>query len=884
LLTRFLDRTLAARVLPNQREAAVKALLALTDLDRQVRAGVLTPKELDAKLQGDVPPATLAEAVTWLARSDVRLITPQDKGTETGYELAHERLIPALMRLAGKELSAADQANQLLERRVNEWLGNQQSPRYWLGVRELWQIQQQKPYLVWGAKRQQKEKLIALSKRRFYRFAGAVAASALAWAMFWSWWNFIPQGQVQQVQWQLTRLAPQANEGATAQIALAWIKNDQPARGFRLIEKQIRSNQGRASAIKGLAEIAPRLPESRNPLALLERASATANTLNDPYSKARALSNLASAYGPLADDQAAQDALAQALATANTIDNLSNKAEALRAIASVYGQWADGQAAQDGLAKVLAATNTIDNPFDKARALSGIASAYGQLANDQAAQNGLAQVLATANTIDHPYYKVSTLSAMASAYGQLADDQAAQDALALALAIANTIDDDSFSKTEALSAIASAYGQLADDQAALGGLAKVLAAANTIDHPYNKASTLSDMASAYGPLADDQAAQDALAQALATANTIDDPSSKARALSDMASAYGQLADDQAAQDGLAQVLATANTIDHPYYKVSTLSNLASAYGPLADDQAAQTGLAQAFATANTIDDPFYKASALSNLASAYGQLADDQAAQEGLAQVLATANTIDDPSDKANLLRNIAIGASQLSNLNAMHSLLLEVQEAAEQSKTYDTLGRIADLQALFGDWGAALRTLDRASNQVKVVALAQMLTYHAESQLPQLIEGPKILKVDAKPEAAGSYQVTVILQSPEQDCDDYADWWEVLSEDGSLLGRHLLEEPQGFEKPFESQAVVSVEDPNQVLIIRAHFSSDMDETFANYDNELILVDEIPSSKYPNQAMKGSIETGFKSVRIPRRFAAKVERQDPQPGPCREKP
>jgi hypothetical protein len=164
------------------------------------------------------------------------------------------------------------------------------------------------------------------------------------------------------------------------------------------------------------------------------------------------------------------------------------------------------------------------------------------------------------------------------------------------------------------------------------------------------------------------------------------------------------------------------------------------------------------------------------------------------------------------------------------------------------------------------------------------MLTYHAESQLPQLIEGPKILNVDAKPEVAGSYQVTVTLQSPDQACDDYADWWEVLSEDGTLVGRHILEGPQGFEKPFESQAVMPVEDPSQVLIIRAHFSSDVDETFISYGNLPYLDDEIPSSKYPNQAMKGSIQKGFKSVRIPRRFAAKVERQDPQPGPCRENP
>ena len=50
--------------------------------------------------------------------------SPVQREDGRGYELAHERLIPALRRLAGRELSAADQADDLLDRRVDEWLGN----------------------------------------------------------------------------------------------------------------------------------------------------------------------------------------------------------------------------------------------------------------------------------------------------------------------------------------------------------------------------------------------------------------------------------------------------------------------------------------------------------------------------------------------------------------------------------------------------------------------------------------------------------------------------------------------------------------------------------------------------------------------------------------
>jgi hypothetical protein len=64
----------------------------------------------------------------------------------------------------------------------------------------------------------------------------------------------------------------------------------------------------------------------------------------------------------------------------------------------------------------------------------------------------------------------------------------------------------------------------------------------------------------------------------------------------------------------------------------------------------------------------------------------------------------------------------------------------------------------------------------------------------------------------------------------------------------------------------------------RAHFSSSIIQ--GSYDNNGGPIFE---PEYPNQAMKGSIDQGFKSVRIPPRFAARVERQDPQPGVCKDK-
>jgi hypothetical protein len=60
LLERFLTRALDARETDARRQAAVKTLLALTDLDRNTRAGVLTTAELEAKLQNHLPPGEIA--------------------------------------------------------------------------------------------------------------------------------------------------------------------------------------------------------------------------------------------------------------------------------------------------------------------------------------------------------------------------------------------------------------------------------------------------------------------------------------------------------------------------------------------------------------------------------------------------------------------------------------------------------------------------------------------------------------------------------------------------------------------------------------------------------------------------------------------------------
>jgi hypothetical protein len=170
LLERFLSHVLKARESEARRQAAVKILLALINLERNTRAGLMSLEQIESKQAGTLRSSEVEEAVNWLSREDIRLVFSSKRDDETvGYELAHERLIPAIRRLAGRQLSHVDQANRLLDQRVNEWLGNDRNRRYLLRRREWRLIEKQRPYLVWGPQQTFKEELLARSKKRSRR-------------------------------------------------------------------------------------------------------------------------------------------------------------------------------------------------------------------------------------------------------------------------------------------------------------------------------------------------------------------------------------------------------------------------------------------------------------------------------------------------------------------------------------------------------------------------------------------------------------------------------------------------------------------------------------------------------------------------------------------
>jgi len=111
----------------------------------------------------------------------------------------------------------------------------------------------------------------------------------------------------------------------------------------------------------------------------------------------------------------------------------------------------------------------------------------------------------------------------------------------------------------------------------------------------------------------------------------------------------------------------------------------------------------------------------------------------------------------------------------------------------------------------------------------------------------------------ANQYQVSVGISSPDTGCEQYADWWEVLSEDGELIYRRILLHSHVNEQPFtRSGGPVDIGE-DTVVYIRAHMNQE---------------------GYGGNIMKGSVESGFHNIENPPNFSPDIEIEPPLPSGC----
>ncbi len=110
-----------------------------------------------------------------------------------------------------------------------------------------------------------------------------------------------------------------------------------------------------------------------------------------------------------------------------------------------------------------------------------------------------------------------------------------------------------------------------------------------------------------------------------------------------------------------------------------------------------------------------------------------------------------------------------------------------------------------------------------------------------------------------GSYSFAVTISSPDTGCEQYADWWEVVSEEGELLHRRILAHSHVNEQPFTRSGSALDIAENQLVVIRMHMNN---------------------TGYSSQGMKGTIEDGFSSFSISEDFGQDLEEVEPLPSGC----
>jgi len=117
-------------------------------------------------------------------------------------------------------------------------------------------------------------------------------------------------------------------------------------------------------------------------------------------------------------------------------------------------------------------------------------------------------------------------------------------------------------------------------------------------------------------------------------------------------------------------------------------------------------------------------------------------------------------------------------------------------------------------------------------------------------------VKTTGEPSA---YQFQVEVSSPDTGCEQYADWWEVLSEDGKLLYRRVLLHSHVDEQPFTRSGGPVPIDANVIVYVRAHMNT---------------------TGYGGRVLKGNVTGGFQPADIEAGFTADVETLPPLPEGC----
>lgn len=110
-----------------------------------------------------------------------------------------------------------------------------------------------------------------------------------------------------------------------------------------------------------------------------------------------------------------------------------------------------------------------------------------------------------------------------------------------------------------------------------------------------------------------------------------------------------------------------------------------------------------------------------------------------------------------------------------------------------------------------------------------------------------------------GNYSFAVTVSSPDTGCEQYADWWEVITPSGELVERRILLHSHVNEQPFTRSSTAIDISATDTVIVRAHMND---------------------TGYGGQALQGTVSSGFEATDLPADFASELASAPPQPTSC----
>jgi tetratricopeptide (TPR) repeat protein len=692
LLERFLRSALATRVATSQREAAVKVLLALSDLDTNTRAGVLTLDALRGKLAGTIASSQLQETLTWLARGDVRLIRQTLRNGSAAYELGHDRLIPALRRIAGKELSHADQANQLLERRVNEWLGDDRPSRLLLTWPELRLVKRQKPYLVWGQQRSLKEELLLASNRRLRRRAIVFALPLVFVLLFFIWLN------------------------------TSWGQIYQTKRDVVTISRAMKGGRTLVGVVETFALIGDN-----------SRAQAAMAGIDDDFFKSQALLSMAKVAKKTGDANKASVLLRQAAELAEKVSD-SRKVELLISVCETSGTVGTTDQTLTLLDRAIQVAKESDDSLDIDKSLREISFATARIALVTKDTPVLRLGERNAEDIDDRAYKRAALKSISWAAAHVASDTKDAAILQDGVQIAENMydsrdlrDTDAIRIWGALAAAAAKVGDSSKASALFSRAALFESRFQTSENPLERMFAREYLADAAARMGDDQKALSLFSEADQIGRQIpqDVSGGEQEILSGDAASAGVITRNDAF---FLQAATIADHITSAEHKARAFRAIADQAAQLGDKKRASEYLTRAAQQAEQIEYPRDKIEAWCRLGRSAIKI-DPRQSSVFLQNAIQTSKDLKDPGQILAFLNQIVDVEAELSKATNNLSLLRSAAKSAETARG-DTFGlgslgslAIANAAATLGDLRFARSMALRNDNDaLKVAALCSIL------------------------------------------------------------------------------------------------------------------------------------------------------------------